>query len=85
MICLALPTGSVAISWLVDSLHSTIDVFEITNPLAPVRILGGDIIPDDSLYQINFEQDFSGEHSYLVLSPSGWLIPWLLPRIFLLT
>ena len=37
---------------------STIDVFEVSNPLAPVRILGGDVIPDGSLYQINFEQEY---------------------------
>jgi hypothetical protein len=54
---------------------STLGVFEVTNPFAPVRILGGEIIPDGSLYQMNFEQDFSGDHSYLVLSPPSWLIP----------
>jgi hypothetical protein len=56
-------------------ISNTIDVFEVTNPLTPTRILGGDIIPDGSDYQINFEQDFSGEHRYLVLSPSSWLTP----------
>ncbi len=56
-------------------INSTLGVFEVTNPLAPVRILGGEVIPDGSLYQMNFEQDFSGNHSYLVISPSRWLHP----------
>ena len=43
--------------------------------MAPIRILGGSIIPNGSLYQINFEQELSGEHRYLVLSPSRWLTP----------
>jgi hypothetical protein len=56
-------------------ISNTIDIYVVTNPLAPVRILGGSIIPDDSLYQINFEQDFIGERRYLALSPSSWLTP----------
>ena len=54
---------------------STIDVFEVSNPLAPVRFLGGNIIPDGSFYQINFEQAITGDHSYLVTSPSRWHHP----------
>jgi hypothetical protein len=56
-------------------INNTIDVFDTTNPMAPIRILGGSIIPDGSHYQINFEEDFDGIHNYLVLSPSRWLIP----------
>ena len=54
---------------------NTIDVFEITNPTAPNRIIGGSIIPDNSLYKINFEQDSGGEHRYLAISSNGWLYP----------
>jgi hypothetical protein len=52
-----------------------IDVFDITNPLVPVRIVGGTILPNGSLYQVSFEQLVSGLYRYLTLSPSSWLTP----------
>jgi hypothetical protein len=54
---------------------NTIDVLDITNPSAPVRIIGGSILPNGSLYQVNFDQQVSGVHLYLSLSPSRWLTP----------
>jgi hypothetical protein len=52
-----------------------IDVLDITNPSAPIRILGGSITAGGSDYQIDFEQQNLGDHRYLVLSPSSWLSP----------
>lgn len=56
-------------------ISDTIDVFDITSPLAPQRMLGGIITKDGFFYRINFEQDLIGEHHYIVLSPSRWLTP----------
>lgn len=55
--------------------NGNISVFDITNPLAPARIVGGSIIPDGSFYQVSFEQPASGAARYLALSPSRWLTP----------
>ena len=52
-----------------------IDVFDITNPSAPVRIVGGSIIPIGLLYQVNFEQQISVDYRYMTVSPSSWLTP----------
>ena len=52
-----------------------IDVFDITNPSIPVRIVGGSIIPNGPLFQVNFEQQISGDYRYLTASPSSWLAP----------
>jgi len=52
-----------------------IDIFETTDPNTPIRVLGGSITPVDAGYQISFEQPLSGEHHYMVLSPTSWLTP----------
>jgi hypothetical protein len=52
-----------------------IDIFDITNPLIPARIVNGSVVFTEPNYQVNFEQQVTGVNDYLALTPSRWLIP----------
>ncbi len=54
---------------------NSIDVFDISDPAAPARVINGTILQNGSLYQVDFEQQVVGLNRYLALSPSGWLTP----------
>jgi len=56
-------------------ISDTIDVFDITDPLAPSRIISGTVQLNGARHQINFERPNESTSHYLTLSPSSRLAP----------
>lgn len=54
---------------------SSIDVLDITNPMAPLRLLGGSIQLTGPLFQINLEQQVTGPRHFLAVETSRRLTP----------
>ena len=53
----------------------TVEVFDITTPGSPTRILYGVISAEDSTYTLTFEHSIAGEHHYVALTPAQRLTP----------
>lgn len=64
-------SGDMAGTWNyhVDAFTTdAIEVFDVSAPNAPARILGADVIPTGSTYQLAFQQTISAKHTYLALT-----------------
>lgn len=54
---------------------SEIDILDITDPKSPKRIVGGNIINDNTSYQLSFQQSITGLRHFLAFEPSRRLTP----------
>ena len=50
-----------------------ISIFDITNPLAPAQVVGGEISTSGSPYTIRIERNITGTRRYLAVTPSAWI------------
>ncbi len=53
----------------------SVQVYDITNPLAPASLTGQAMTPADGVYTLSFEDTITGANSYLALGPARLLSP----------
>ena len=53
----------------------SLEIYDVTNPISPIRILNAVITPNTGSYSLAFEDTLSGENHYLALSTAQRLSP----------
>jgi len=52
-----------------------IEVYDVTDPFAPRRVINTSISPSGATYAVSFGEDASGSRQYLALTPAAWRAP----------